>query len=110
MFIFTTQFGDYLLQNSARIDLFKTKEGEIWQTFITIDSNKHVLQGFESEAEASTFCQTLREKIRFLLRSYAKLEDKVLVEDLSKLISDTMEIIINDTQNIWTHKDIGELV
>jgi len=110
MFIFKTNFGDYLLQNATRIDIFKTKEKEVWQTFITIDSNKHFLQGFENEAEASIFCRTLIEKIRFLLRSYAKLKDKVLVENLSKLIKDTMEIIINDDQNIWTQDAIGELV
>ena len=102
MFIFKTNYGDYLLQNAQRIDLFKSKEKEIWQTFISIDSNKHFLQGFESESEASSFCKTIREKIRFLLRSYARLEDKVLVEDLSNLIKDTMEIIINGEQNIWT--------
>ena len=110
MLIFKTCFGDYLLQNSSRIDLFKTKEGEIWQTFITIDSHKHMLHRFESEVDATGFCQTLREKIRFLLRLYATLEDKVLVQDLSKLVSETMEIIINDTQNILTNQGIGELV
>ena len=110
MFIFKTNFGDYLLQNITRIDVFKSKDGQIWQTFITIDSNKHFLQGFEREVEAATFCRTLIEKIRFLLRSYAKLEEKVLVEDLSKLIRDTMEIIINEEQNIWIQESIGELV
>jgi len=110
MLIFKTSFGDHLLQNSARIDLFKTKEGKIWQTFISIDANKHMLQCFESEAEASDFCQTIREKIRFALKSYAQLEEKFLVEDLSKMVKDTMEIIITNNQNIWTHKLMGESI
>lgn len=110
MLIFKTCFGDYLLQNSSRIDLFKTKEGKVWKTFIAIDANKHLLQCFESEAEASTFCQTIREKIRLLLKSYTKLEEKFLVEDLSKMVKDTMEIIITNNQNIWTHKLMGESI
>ena len=95
MFIFKTNFGDYLLQNSSRIDIFKAKEGEIWQTFITIDSNKHVLHGFESEVDAAGFCKTLREKIRFELKVYGMAEKKCMESDLSEIIKKTLEIVAN---------------
>jgi len=64
MLLLITTWGDYLLNNLSRIDVYKTKELRTWKIYITLDSHKHLLYGFESERDAFIFVDQLRNLIR----------------------------------------------
>ena len=60
MLMLNTRWGSYLLGNAVRIDIFKQKEKTSWDVYLSVDSYKHLLHGFQSQRDASFFVDQMK--------------------------------------------------
>ena len=63
MLLLKTRWGDYLLQNALRLDVFAEKGKQNWRVYICIDSYKHILHEFESHQDANVFSSSVSENL-----------------------------------------------
>ncbi len=87
MVTINTKYGFYQLNNAVRIDIYKTKEKKLWEVYISIDANKHLLQKFEAEKDAVIFVKQVKSEFKSLLMS----EEKYLFTDLNEICKSALQ-------------------
>lgn len=85
MYLLTNQ-GIFSLKNCSRIDVFTSKDNDIYSTYLVLDSYKQTVNKCEVEKEAVLFQQELKSRIlKFLER------DKFIIVSLDDLKKEIIE-------------------
>lgn len=72
----TTHWGDYNLLAVVRIDIYATKEEDIYTVRISLDSHTHVLHSFESEKDSKVFVDAMKIYLRHSIDHYVNRDNR----------------------------------
>ena len=91
MLLLKTRWGNYILQNALRLDVFAEKGKQNWRVYICIDSYKHILHEFESHQDASIFSSIVLGHLRDCLSDSTEILYCELL--LSDVCTESMEAV-----------------
>jgi len=85
MRILQTTWGDFILNNAVKLDVYRAREGNQWMVFIAVDSFKHPLHAFESERDSLIFADLVLTELRgFLTLNGGVANDTKILRNICK--------------------------